>query len=160
LFRRFVWEARCEPVSPVVHLSPASVLILFAAAASVFFCDSYFSVRSDPASPLASSGKAKRAPLFPHFQVIHLPLGSVLWAFLVSHWWSSVFILGSHGPDYRPYFPLPLFQLPLSAVRAQSSSPACDAGEPFGLSFKASVPCLLSTSVRSCSQLCQRESLL
>jgi hypothetical protein len=105
-------------VLSVVHLSPASVLIVFAATASIFFCDSCFSVRLDPASPLASSGKAKRAPLFPRFQVIRLPPGSVLRAFLVSRWWSSVFVLGSHGPDCRPNFPLPLLQLPLSTGRS------------------------------------------
>jgi hypothetical protein len=88
---------------------------LFAAAASIFFCDSCFSVRLDPASPLASSGKVKRVPLFPRFQVVRLPPGSVVWAFLVSHWWSSVFIPGSCGLDCRPDFPLPLLQLPFSA---------------------------------------------
>jgi hypothetical protein len=105
-------------VSPVVHLSPASVLILFAAAPWIFFCDSCFNVWSDPASPLASSGKAKRVPLFPRFQVVRFPPGSVLRAFLVSSWWSSVFVPGSRGPDCRPDFPMPLLQLLLSAGRS------------------------------------------
>jgi hypothetical protein len=142
-------------VSPLVHLSLASVLILFAAAVAIFFCNFCFSVRSDPASPLASSGKAKRALLFPRFQLVRLPPGSVLRAFLVSRWWSSVFVPGSCGPDSRPDFPLPLLQLPLSAgrsvefithtrhrrtVRSRLSGPRSLLAEHFGPVLKPALP--------------------
>jgi hypothetical protein len=142
-------------VSPVVHLSPASILILFAATASIFLYDSCFSVRSDLASLLASSGKANRALHFPRFQVIRLPPGSVLRVFLVSRWWSSVFIPGSRGSDCRPDFPLPLLQLPLSAgrsaefvartqsrrtVRSRLSGPRSLLAEHFGPVLKPALP--------------------